>query len=146
MLPYLKSSYRPLQWLRHDFLAIIVACLASFRILYVSSERLRRSTQINFHSDRAIELENNRFSIPLNAQVVSQTVITTSDNTRHMRPTSIDTFEEATLPMDDFHPVSENSFFYGSRRRYEELPSPLETPSVRLHGLPLNNSNRNTRS
>lgn len=111
--------------------AIIVACLASFRILYISSERSGHSTFIDDYSNRTAEYIGNATGVPLNARVVNPTSITTSENTRHKRLTSADMFEEAILPMDNVYVQHKYSVFPGPRKRYEEIRSP---PVIQLHG------------
>lgn len=118
-------------------LAILVACLASFRILYTSSDRSRRSALIDDQSNRTTERLDNGPGIPLNARVMSSTRIIASENTHHKRQTSAATFEEAILPMDNVHVQHKYSVVPGTRQRYEEMQSPLEIPFVRLLGRQL---------
>ncbi|CAF9934782.1 MAG: hypothetical protein ALECFALPRED_006087 [Alectoria fallacina] len=117
--------------------AILVACLASFRILYTSSDRSRRSALIDDQSNRTTERLDNGPGIPLNARVMSSTRIIASENTHHKRQTSAATFEEAILPMDNVHVQHKYSVVPGTRQRYEEMQSPLEIPFVRLLGRQL---------
>ncbi|CAD6588374.1 MAG: hypothetical protein ASARMPRED_003539 [Alectoria sarmentosa] len=114
--------------------AILVACLASFRILYTSSERSRRSALIDDQSNKTAERLDNGPGIPLNARVMSSTRIIASENTHHKRQTSAATFEEAILPMDNVHIQHKYSVVSGPRQRYEDMQSSLEIPVVRLHG------------
>lgn len=113
--------------------AIIVACLGSFRILYTSSERSRRSARIENQTNRDAEYLGNDPGVPLNARVRNSTSINASEYNHKKRLESTDTFEEAILPMDNVYVQHKYSNFSGPRMRYEETPSPLETPVVRPH-------------
>lgn len=119
--------------------ATIVACLASFRILYTSSERFRRSAFIVDHSNGAAEGLGNGQSILLNARVLSSTSIIPSRDIHIERQSSADTFEEAILPMDNVYVQHKYNHAPGSRMRHEEIQSPLESPAIRPHDhwLPL---------
>ena len=101
-------------------LAIIVACLASFRILYTKSERSRRSALIDGQSNRATEHLGNLPGVPLNARVLRRTSVFPSENIYHNQQTSVDSFEEAILPMDNVYVQHRYNLFSGSGKTYEE--------------------------
>ncbi|CAF9933431.1 hypothetical protein IMSHALPRED_009356 [Imshaugia aleurites] len=111
--------------------AIIVACLASFRILYTRSERFRRSAFLDKPSNRVEEHLGNGPSIPLNARVVNSTPIAATSDMHHKRQISTDTFDEAILPMDDVYIQHEHSVLSGPSKRYDETQSQLKTPTFR---------------
>ena len=114
-------------------LAIIVACIASFRMLYVRSERSRRSAFNQHHPYTAARSLSDGLSIPLEARLVHPASITASEQTRRQRHTSTVTFEEAILPMHNTHPQHRYSILSGPIETYEEIRAALESPVHRIH-------------
>lgn len=113
--------------------AIIVACLASFRILYTSSERSRRSTLVDEQPNRATRRLGDDHGIPLSTLVLNSSSVIAVESTGHRRESSADTFEEAILPMDNVYVQHKYSVFPETRKNCEEIRSPLESPVVRTH-------------
>ena len=76
---------------------------------------------IDSQSDRATERLCNLPGVPLNARVLNRTSMIQSENIYHERQTSVDSFEEAILPMDNVYVQHKHNLFSGSGKRYEEI-------------------------
>ena len=102
-------------------------------MLYVRSERSRRSAFNQQHSYTAARSLSDGLSIPLEARLVHPATTTASEQTRRQRHTSTATFEEAILPMHNTYPQHNYSILSGPIETYEEVRAALESPVHRLH-------------
>ena len=113
-----------------SILAVIVACLASFRTLYTRSDRAKRATPIDNDSGKAALFLGNGHGVPQNIRGLNSTSVTTREDSRHKRQGSAASSGDFILPMNTVYVQREYNVVPESKISHEA------STSTQMYDLP----------